>query len=64
MLAELGYCPVGFRSSTAALEAFESMSYRSHYLDLDPTYKDAFGRPLLRLRRHAALWALSPPVTS
>jgi hypothetical protein len=23
MLAELGYCPVGFRSSTAALEAFE-----------------------------------------
>jgi gluconate 2-dehydrogenase alpha chain len=25
------------------------MSYRSHYLDLDPTYKDAFGRPLLRM---------------
>jgi len=25
------------------------MSYRGHYLDLDPTYKDAFGRPLLRM---------------
>src|SRR5580658_5677718 len=25
------------------------MSYRSHYLDLDPTYHDAFGRPLLRM---------------
>ena len=25
------------------------MSYRNHYLDLDPTYKDAFGRPLLRM---------------
>jgi gluconate 2-dehydrogenase alpha chain len=25
------------------------MSYRDHYLDLDPTYRDAFGRPLLRM---------------
>ncbi len=25
------------------------MSYRTNYLDLDPTYKDAFGRPLLRM---------------
>lgn len=25
------------------------MSHRDNYLDLDPTYKDAFGRPLLRL---------------
>jgi gluconate 2-dehydrogenase alpha chain len=25
------------------------MSYRNRYLDLDPTYKDAFGRPLLRM---------------
>src|SRR5699024_8921775 len=25
------------------------MSYRQNYLDLDPTYKDAFGRPLLRM---------------
>ena len=25
------------------------MSYRSNYLDLDPTYRDAFGRPLLRM---------------
>ncbi|MHB9033590.1 MAG: GMC family oxidoreductase [Anaerolineae bacterium] len=24
-------------------------SYRGHYVDLDPTYKDAFGRPLLRI---------------
>ena len=24
-------------------------SYRTNYLDLDPTYKDAYGRPLLRL---------------
>jgi gluconate 2-dehydrogenase alpha chain len=25
------------------------MSYRQHYLDLDPTYKDANGLPLLRM---------------
>lgn len=25
------------------------MSHRDNYLDLDPTYKDAYGRPLLRL---------------
>src|SRR6185312_952027 len=25
------------------------MSYRQNYLDLDPTYKDAFGRPLMRM---------------
>lgn len=25
------------------------MSYRNNYLSLDPTYKDAFGRPLLRM---------------
>ena len=25
------------------------MSYRQHYLSLDPTYKDGFGRPLLRM---------------
>ncbi|GAB3051454.1 GMC family oxidoreductase [Stenotrophomonas tumulicola] len=25
------------------------MSYRQHYLSLDPTYRDAFGRPLLRM---------------
>lgn len=25
------------------------MPYRHHYLDLDPTYKDAFGDPLIRL---------------
>jgi gluconate 2-dehydrogenase alpha chain len=27
----------------------ESPSYRDHYVDLDPTYKDAFGDPLLRV---------------
>lgn len=26
-----------------------SMPFRYHYLDLDPTYKDAFGNPLLRM---------------
>ncbi|UVI30810.1 GMC family oxidoreductase [Paenibacillus spongiae] len=26
-----------------------SMSFRHHFLDLDPTYKDAFGDPLMRL---------------
>ncbi len=25
------------------------MAYRQHYLSLDPTYKDSFGRPLLRM---------------
>jgi gluconate 2-dehydrogenase alpha chain len=25
------------------------MSYRQNYLDLDPTYKDGFGRPLMRM---------------
>lgn len=25
------------------------MAYRQHYLSLDPTYKDGFGRPLLRM---------------
>jgi gluconate 2-dehydrogenase alpha chain len=25
------------------------MSHRSNYLDLDPTYRDAFGRPMLRM---------------
>ena len=25
------------------------MAYRDRYLDLDPTYKDAFGQPLLRI---------------
>lgn len=25
------------------------MSYRGHYCDLDPTYKDRHGRPLMRI---------------
>ena len=24
-------------------------AHRNHYLDLDPTYKDAIGRPLMRM---------------
>jgi gluconate 2-dehydrogenase alpha chain len=27
----------------------ESIAYRTHCLDLDPTYRDAFGQPLLRI---------------
>lgn len=27
----------------------ESPAYRGHYMDLDPTYKDAYGNPLLRI---------------
>ena len=27
----------------------ESPAYRQHYLDLDPTYRDKFGNPLLRI---------------
>jgi gluconate 2-dehydrogenase alpha chain len=27
----------------------ESPAYRQHYMDLDPTYRDAFGNPLLRI---------------
>ena len=27
----------------------ESLAYRTHYLDLDPTYRDAWGNPLLRI---------------
>ncbi len=26
-----------------------NMTYRDNYLDLDPTYKDAYGQPLLRM---------------
>ena len=25
------------------------MSYRGNYLDLDPTYRDVYGQPLLRM---------------
>jgi gluconate 2-dehydrogenase alpha chain len=27
----------------------ESIAYRTHFLDLDPTYRDAWGQPLLRI---------------
>ena len=39
-----------FLSSVAGCGAQGSvMSYRGNYLDLDPTYKDPLGRPLMRL---------------
>ena len=25
------------------------MSHRNNYLDLDPTYRDVYGRPLMRM---------------
>ena len=34
-------------SGTASTASF--YSYRDNHLDLDPTYKDRFGRPLLRM---------------
>ncbi|MFC0710785.1 GMC family oxidoreductase [Azorhizophilus paspali] len=35
---------------TLSMDAHGSnMSYRDNYLDLDPTYKDAYGQPLLRM---------------
>lgn len=36
------------RSLTVSAQG-ASMPYRHHYLDLDPTYKDAFGDPLIRI---------------
>ena len=48
------------------------MSYRGHFLDLDPTYKDPWGQPLLRmtfdwrqnelkLQRHCLLYTSPSP---
>ena len=35
---------------TVSMDAHGSnMTYRDNYLDLDPTYKDAYGQPLLRM---------------
>ena len=33
----------------SAARATVVYSYRDNYLDLDPTYKDRFGRPLMRM---------------
>jgi gluconate 2-dehydrogenase alpha chain len=37
-----------FRTTLSIGAQGESPAYRQHYVDLDPTYKDAFGDPLLR----------------
>jgi gluconate 2-dehydrogenase alpha chain len=38
-----------FLKSTSISTHGASMAYRGNYLDLDPTYKDAYGRPLMRM---------------
>lgn len=38
-----------FLKSTSVGAHGASMAYANNYLDLDPTYKDAYGRPLLRM---------------
>jgi len=38
-----------FRRQYMVLIQGQSPAYRTNYLDLDPTYKDALGRPLLRM---------------
>jgi gluconate 2-dehydrogenase alpha chain len=38
-----------YRHSTIFISQGSVMSYRSRYLDLDPTYKDSHGLPLLRM---------------
>lgn len=38
-----------YRHTTTATAIGSVMGYRDRYLDLDPTYKDAFGQPLLRM---------------
>ena len=40
---------ISARSTPAAACHGSCYSYRDNYLDLDPTYKDRFGRPLLRM---------------
>ena len=42
-------CMAGAHDRVAQLNLYgEHMSYRQHYMDLDPTYTDKFGDPLLR----------------
>jgi len=38
-----------YERATVIAGAGSVMSYRQNYLDLDPTYRDLFGRPLLRM---------------
>ena len=38
-----------FLKSTSVGAHGASMAYATNYLDLDPTYKDAYGRPLMRM---------------
>src|SRR5690606_38068568 len=38
-----------FLKSTGISTHGASMAYAGNYLDLDPTYKDAYGRPLMRM---------------
>ncbi len=38
-----------YNSSLSISSHGSSMAYKDCYLDLDPTYKDAFGQPLLRM---------------
>lgn len=41
---------IKYHNRTVSLSAQgASLPYRYHYLDLDPTYKDAYGNPLLRM---------------
>lgn len=39
----------GYQRMTGIAHQGAVMGYNQNYLDLDPTYRDAFGRPLLRL---------------
>jgi len=48
----------------------ESPAYRGHYMDLDPTYRDAWGNPLLRItfnwtdnERKMVKWIADNPIT-
>jgi gluconate 2-dehydrogenase alpha chain len=48
----------------------ESPAYRGHYFDLDPTYRDAYGNPLLRItfnwtdnERKMVRWIADNPLT-
>ena len=38
-----------YRGTLSILIQGQSPAYRTHFLDLDPTYRDAFGVPLLRM---------------
>ena len=57
------------RSASLAMQG-ESPAYRQNYLDLDPTYRDAYGNPLLRMtfnwtdnERKMVRWVADNPIT-